>query len=379
MDKTNIFIEKARKIHGDEYDYSQVNYIGVMKNVHIICHVHGLFAQTPNTHLNGSGCRNCVPMKLREKFASNKETFIQKAREIHGDKYDYSQVEYVNSQTKVKIICPLHGIFEQIPNNHIGKGKGKGCAYCGVEKNARGQSLTTEKFIENCRQIHGNEYDYSKVEYKNNYTPVTIICPNHGEFQQTPTHHQAGNKCSKCGHAQGGMKLRVSTEDFIEKAKKIHGDKYSYEKTIYVKAIEPVTIICKVHGEFQQLAISHASGKGCKHCKFSRGEAVISDYLRALKIDFEPQKRFDTCKNINILPFDFYLPKFDVLIEYDGEQHYKARDFFGGEEGLELRQRLDGIKTEWAKNNNKPLLRIRYDEYILERLMTFLDPYITEL
>ena len=178
------FIEKAREVHGDKYDYSKVNYVSSKTLVSIICPIHGEFEQTPNNHLRGSGCPHCSGTKKL-----TKEDFIKKAREIHGDKYDYSKVNYVNNRTKVTIICPIHGEFPQRPSSHL---NGKGCPHCGDRKK------TTEDFIKDARKVHGDKYDYSKVNYVNNYTPITIICPTHGEFKQTPNDHLNGK--SGCPH-----------------------------------------------------------------------------------------------------------------------------------------------------------------------------------
>ena len=163
--------------------------------------------------------------------------FIAKARKIHNEKYDYSKVEYINNRTKVCIICPIHGEFWQTPNAHL---NGQDCPKC------KGKiKLTLEKFIEKAKKVHGDKYDYSKVEYINNHTKVCIICPIHGEFWQTPQHHLKGVGCPKC---YGNF--RKTTEQFIEEARKVHGDKYDYSKVEYVNATTKVRIICPKHGEF---------------------------------------------------------------------------------------------------------------------------------
>jgi hypothetical protein len=147
-----------------------VHYINAYTNVIIICPIHGEFEQKPINHLN-TGCPYC---SSRSKI--NTEIFIEKAKKVHKDKnYDYSKVDYINSSTLVTIICPIHGEFKQIPSNHL---RGKGCPYC-----AGHARLNNEIFIERSNKIHNFKYDYSKVEYVNNSTPVTIICPIHGEFE----------------------------------------------------------------------------------------------------------------------------------------------------------------------------------------------------
>ena len=164
-----MFIEHAREVHGDKYDYSKVNYINSTTEVTIICPVHGEFKQKPIFHLQGCGCKKCSSKKYTT------EKFIEAARNIHGDKYDYSKVDYVDCFTDVTIICPVHGEFQQTPHIHL---QGAGCSECSGHKR-----YTTETFIAAARKVHGDKYDYSKVEYINSYTEVTIICPNHGEFK----------------------------------------------------------------------------------------------------------------------------------------------------------------------------------------------------
>ena len=151
------------------------------------------------------------------------EQFIQEAIQVHNHKYDYSKVEYVNSKTKVCIICPEHGEFYQTPLHHL---NGSNCPKCTFH-----YTKTTQEFIDKAKEIHGNKYDYSKVEYINSRAKVCIICPEHGEFWQIPTNHLQGKGCKYCG---GTSKSNIT--DFINKAHRIHKNKYDYSKTIYTKA-----------------------------------------------------------------------------------------------------------------------------------------------
>ena len=184
------WIAFARKVHGNKYDYSNVNYVNNRTKVCIICPKHGEFEQIPSNHTKGIGCPKCKGDKNRERCASTKEGFIKKAHEFHKDKYDYSNVNYVNNRTKVCIICPKHGEFWQTPSSHL---RGNGCSKCTCN-----YVPTTEEWIASTRKVHGDKYDYSKVEYINANTKVCIICPEHGEFWQTPTNHLEGKGCPKC-------------------------------------------------------------------------------------------------------------------------------------------------------------------------------------
>ena len=212
------------------------------------------------------------------------EQFIEEARQVHGDKYDYSKVNYINNSTKVCIICPEHGEFWQRPNDHL---SGQGCPACGKEKCADDSRLTSEQFIEKARKVHGDKYDYSKVEYINARTKVCIICPEHGEFWQKPNDHLSGQGCPFCA---GNVKL--TSEQFIEKAMQVHGDKYDYSKVEYVNSATNVCIICPEHGEFWQKPSNHLIGKGCCACavanaKLTNEEAKTRILERLEGTDFE--------------------------------------------------------------------------------------------
>ncbi|MBI95829.1 DUF723 domain-containing protein [bacterium] len=253
MNKTDIFIQKAIKIHGDKYDYSKVDYRYTREKVIIICKEHGEFLQTPTCHLRGYNCKKCSG---KHNYTTNE--YIEKAKEIHGDNYDYSKVEYKNSKSKIKIICKIHGEFQQESNSHL---NGHGCPNCGVITSHINSFYSTKEFIEKAVNIHGNTYDYSKVEYKNSNEKVIIVCKEHGEFLQIPSSHLCGKGCKKCS---GNYKY--TTQEFIEKAEKIYGDKYDYSEVEYKNANEKVIFICKEHGEFLMTPHSHISGQGCPKC-----------------------------------------------------------------------------------------------------------------
>jgi hypothetical protein len=185
-------IEKARAVHGDKYDYSKTVYKGYNTYVEIICPDHGPFFQIPRKHLGGRGCIKCRDARARGSFRKDE------AHQIHGNRYDYSRVTYVNVDTKVEIVCPEHGAFWQTPYHHINVKKG--CARCGGIKSGDSTRLTTKEFITNARAVHGNFYDYSRCRYVNAKSSVEIVCDTHGAFHQTPTNHVSGRLgCPKCG------------------------------------------------------------------------------------------------------------------------------------------------------------------------------------
>lgn len=254
-----IFIKRAREVHGNKYDYSKAEYVNNSTKVCIICPEHGEFWQTPGNHLHKTNHRGC-PKCAHSEIMTNTE-FIKRAREVHGDKYDYSKTNYVGYKEKVYIICPIHGGFWQLAGNHINKAIHRGCPKCNG-----GISITTEEFIQKSRKVHGDNYDYSKVEYINANTKVCIVCPKHSEFWQKPSSHLNGSGCPKCWKERKPVTLLSSTEEFIQKARKIHGEKYDYSKVIYECSSKKVRIICPKHGKFWQTPNKHLSGRGCPKC-----------------------------------------------------------------------------------------------------------------
>lgn len=330
-----IFISRSKEIHKNRYDYSKVIWVNQKTDVCIVCPVHGDFWQKPKNHIRGNGCQKCFATPK----SSTKE-FIKKAKAIYGEEYDYSKVEYQGNKNKVCIICSKHGEWWMSPNNHL---RGHRCPGCyGTPK------YTNDEFITMAKKIHGNKYDYSKIEYKGNKTNVCIICPKHGEFWQKPQSHLNGNGCSKCSgmykidlplfierctethkgkydyskvnfenldnfvtiicpkhgefeqrakvHYRGygcpicGGSKRLTDIEFIEKAKFVHNDKYDYQKVKYINTATKVCITCRIHGDFWQTPNNHLFGAGCPTCPQSNLEGEIRHFLIKNEIKFEQEK-----------------------------------------------------------------------------------------
>lgn len=276
---TESFVEAARAIHGERYDYSQVEYSMNKAHVTIICPDHGPFPQIAAVHLRGNGCPKCGGNKKH-----STESFIEKARAVHDDRYNYSQVNYEMAHTEVTIICPDHGPFMQSPSNHFA---GKGCSKCGNLARAEARRKTTEQFIAKANAIHGNRYDYSLVEYVGSAEKVTIICSVHGPFEQTPNEHLVGSGCARCGFLAAADARRKTTEEFIDSAKAVHGDRYDYSLVEYLSWQDKVTIICPDHGPFEQTPNGHVEGKGCYEC----GIIASSDAKRSTNEQFIAKAR----------------------------------------------------------------------------------------
>lgn len=305
----NEVLERFREIHGDRYDYSLINaYTNRRTPVPIICREHGVFYQKPDKHLSGQGCPLCNK--------TNKLTtdgFVRKARKAHGDKYDYSNVVYENTETKVCIICPEHGEFWQTPHMHL---SGQGCPTC--YGNAR---KTLKEYIEGCRKVHGEKYDYSKAEYRNAYSKVVITCPIHGDFTQVARVHLQGHGCPECSG-----KRKYDKEYLERKGREVHGDKYDYSLITSIRNNrEPLPIVCTKHGVFYQTVDNHINqSQGCPECSRSKMEEAMSRFLEGKDIRFESKKHFEWLGKQHL---DFYLPDYGIAIECQGEQHFIPSNF----------------------------------------------------
>jgi len=292
----------------------------------------------------------------------SKEIFIEKANLIHNNKYHYSLLDYKNTLIKIKIICNEHGDFFQTPKKHL---KGQGCPKCAYEK----KFLTNIEFIKKANDIHKNKYKYYN-DYKNYLTKIKIECETHGIFYKTPQKHICGQGCPKC---KGYHK---TTNDYIKIASNIHSNYYNYSEVVYKNSHNNIKIKCPKHGLFEQKAYLHLNGQGCPNCNRSKGEIKISKILDNNSIYYIQQKRFKNCKDKCQLPFDFYLPNINTCIEYDGIYHFEHRDDRGGLPGLLDRQIKDKIKDKFCSDNNIILLRISYNENIIEKLNLFLKNHI---
>lgn len=363
---TEIWIEKARKVHGDLYDYSESVYIDNKTKIKIICKEHGPFWQRPSNHVSKHyGCPKCKGENSSKRFASTKEEFVEKAKTIHGDKYDYSKVVYINNRTKVCIICPQHGEFWQTPANHINIINKSGCYKCGRIKAGKAIVIPLKEQIKKAKQIHKNKYDYSlnNEEFVKATDRIKIICPIHGVFEQIINNHMKGEGCFECGKTQSHDKQRLSNEGFIKQAVEIHGNTYDYSCVNYKKYHGCVDIICKKHGIFSQNVCDHLKGAGCPKCKRSRGEEIVSKTLTELNIEFIEQYKIKINSRVrNECVIDFYLPKQNTFIEFNGIQHYRPINFFGGQQQLNIQKERDEDVEKYCKENNIKLITISYKE-----------------
>ena len=376
--RSEKFFKDCMKKHGKKFDYSQAIFTRLDKPIKFKCPQHGEQHMVATLHLGKYGCRDCArdnSIKILKYYTDKKkikarEEFKEKASKKHNGFYDYSNVEYIDNTTLISITCPIHGAFEQMPANHL---YGYGCEPCGINTRADKKRKKLKDFISEAKVIHGQKYDYSEFVYKTTHTQGIIICsnPKHKKTPITPAHHLSGQGCSECGEEARDRYRRSSghnTESWIAKAKELHGDRYDYSKADYKGYDCAITIICEEHGPFKlEPAYQHIETerrRGCGECssKESKHSVAIQMWLIKNNFDFIKEWSHPTCKDIKVLRFDYYLPKYNACIEYDGEQHFQLGPWGHNDEDKKNNfiqgRRRDAIKSLWCIENRMRLIRI---------------------
>jgi len=380
---TEKFIKRSIEVHGNLYDYTKAIFKGSKKKIKIICPVHGEFNQRADIHFEGSICPKCekeirinrlVKIVALKTYSFNEA--IKKSKHKHKNKYEYDlRIEYKNTNTYLKIKCKLHGWFYQTATKHIG---GQGCPKCGYLLIGEKTKKSLETFMNQANKIHKNFYDYSKSIYQSAHKKILIICPTHGLFEQDANSHLKGGGCSKCSIIKIKEKLSSTTNQFINKAKLIHEDLYDYSKVEYNNSLTKIIIICSIHGEFKQRPVIHLEGSGCPTCSSSKGEKKVIKYLKNKKIDYIHQWIDHDCRpNKRLAVFDFMLPILKIIIEYDGEQHFKIKfkpnkDMKAAQIKFKKIKYNDYYKNKWAEINNYKMIRIKYTEDVSAKLNKYL-------
>lgn len=363
------FKVKATEIHQGKYDYSEVKFNILSDDVTIGCPVHGNFTQKANNHLSGRGCYLCRNEVIGDSKRSNKEEFVAKAIEVHGDRYDYSSVEYIRNHDKVNILCKKHGMFEQTPSGHL---SGKGCPKCARELVVSAHLHTQEEFLERSRSVHGDKYDYSKSVFDRAEVPLVITCPEHGDFEKKPTLHWAGQGCPVCSREVMAEAMMSDNQSFIEAAEEIHGKgTYDYSKVEYQGVRESVEIVCPKHGSFPQKPNDHLDGHGCPACGRShngrsRACEELVEFLKSLGVEVEQEKRIHPDRQMRS---DVFLPDQGVFIEYNGLRWHSTRF-------VEDRS-YHATKSKLAADAGKRMVHIFEDEWLhrqhaVKHLLTYL-------
>ena len=283
-------------------------------------------------------------------------------------------IELLNSGSSVKILAAKFDCGQTSIRNWV---KAVDCNYFSGPYNrpSNNKKHTKESFLIKALEVHGNKYIYGSVEFKTAKDKVKIFCRScKGYFWQTPQGHMSGKGCRQCAQKRNARVNLIPRQDKIQAARKVHGDLYDYS-LLPDNPIKDgkVQIICKEHGQFEQLWGNHVYlANGCPKCVSSKGERQISKILKELNIEFQIEKRFSTCKDKSELPFDFYLPDHNILIEMQGQQHFWPVEIFGGVKGFESRLKRDLIKRFWAMESPYELHCINFDQDIESRLKEIL-------
>lgn len=283
---TEDFISRAKEVHGDKFDYSNSVFVNSQTPIEIYCKQHGgVFHQAAGSHLKGAGCALCAG---RKKIAV--EDFIERSKKRHGNIYDYSLVnEIAGANSKVKIICNKHGVFEQNVSTHMSK---CGCPRCSYES-WKYNSRTLPELVDAFVKVHGDKYDYSLAENTKSYETNKILCKScNNIFEQKNTQHLSGHGCHTCTRKSSDLNRRLTTTEFIERAKKKHGSKYCYDKVEYETQYKKVEVVCPAHGSFYVKAANHMSGNGCPSCSKVRRPSTeefigIASEIHANKYEYD--------------------------------------------------------------------------------------------
>lgn len=358
---TEEFVVRARRVHGDRYDYGRVRYVDSRTPVTVACLEHGAFTQKPNNHLYGE--RGCPACGRRNQTAAitryDTASFIAQAREVHGDRWIYARAAYSGLTEKLTITCPAHGDFQQTPNNHLYAKAG--CPSCAVEAIKAKTTMSQANFEAAVRHVHGDLYGLELARYTGAMRKVTLTCPQHGTFSLAPNGLLEGKGCRACGYE----KRQRTREEFISEAREVFQVRYTYDEVCsgLVPGRLRVTVTCGRHGGFTMPAGRHLLGAGCSACIESRAEREIRRILADAGIAFVAQWGHPTLRQRLPLRFDFMLPGRGVLIEFDGEFHRGPVCIADtsperADEVYRDTVTRDAIKTEWAAANGWTLLRL---------------------
>ena len=315
----------------------------------------------PNNIIKGHGCPKCS--------GNAKKTHEEYVEELHIKNPIIRVMErYSGARTKILHHCLKHDVYwKTYPETIL---NGSGCHLCMNEKIAEKNSMSHDEYINELKQINSNVVVLG--EYVNMKTQILHKCLLHNyEWMTMPESTLQGCGCPKCRSEKIAEKQQCTHEEYVQKLKEVNKNIIPIES--YIKANTPILHQClKDNHKWMATPANILYGYGCPKCNESKGEKRISLLLDENNIEYECQKCFDDCKDIKPLPFDFYLPKLNKMIEYDGKQHYEPIDFFGGQEYWEYIQRHDEIKNQYCKDNNIQLLRIPYYKNVDEELNNFL-------
>jgi hypothetical protein len=363
---TEEFVERSIKKHGDQYDYSLSNYINAKIGIKIICKRHGVFKQLPHTHMRGAGCLDCAIELIASKKRKGIKDFIENVNKLYKkDLYDYSHIDYVDRKTKISPFCNKHKkFFSKTPMKML---QGHGCPDCGREKQNKSRRKTQEQFLREILAID-SPYDFSKFIYSGHGVQSVVICEKHGEWSTTPASLLKNKGCLYCANEnRNNKKVENAKMKFFTNMKKIFPE-YDFSQFNYYRKSTHGTVVCPDHGSWETSPTLLVNSRGCPTCNKSKGERRVQNYLDLILCSYETQKRFINCKNERELPIDFFIPDYNMLIEYQGEQHYKPVQFGSmkskqAQDAFKETRFRDKIKRRFCKDYGIILIEIPYWDY----------------
>ncbi|MEE1860208.1 hypothetical protein GE183_18045 [Acinetobacter baumannii] len=289
------FLKSASSIHNNYYNYDLVEYVNKLTKVKIICPRHGEFEQLPKTHLKGQGCIKCGYEKAKLLNRTPIKDLLIEFNKVHNGKYQYDFKNYKSNKSKINIVCPEHGIFEQAVASHL---KGHGCARCS------GRALPSkDEIIQELYKTHHRKYSYEDLEVKGAKGKISINCPTHGPFKQSLYDHRTGHGCPKCKIENLKGVNALSLTQAIEAFKSKHGDTYCYDRVVYINNRTKIIIVCKTHGEFLQTPNDHQQGAGCPQCKIELISSIkrkgVSDLIETFKSIHKDTYDYSLINNYN--------------------------------------------------------------------------------
>lgn len=294
------FVERACAKHGDRFDYSTGRWIGFHKPIEVVCRKHGPCMTTPKSHLANpsGGCVDCRKERFHQALALGTDEFVRRAKEIHGDHYDYHLVNYTGTLDPVVILCPQHGPFRMKPCRHL---SGRGCKKCAFSRIGHERRLSFWDFVERVMEVHGaNRYEYKLKDFVNMHSKISIECPKHGKFIQSLATHLKGTGCPNCVQSAGEACIRETLQmldvEFVEQAKFSEcRDRYPLRFDFYIPDRRLlIEFDGRQHYENSELWGGEEELAEIKHRDSIKDRFAAEHGYRLLRIPFYEQKNIDT-------------------------------------------------------------------------------------
>lgn len=344
------FINRASAVHADVYDYTNVRYTNSQGYVLIVCPTHGEFSQTPSAHLTGRGCPTCGDTKIGDKCRISQSDFLARCTDVHGDRYDLSRVAYKGVSKKIEVVCKEHGVFYPTAGNFTANKSG--CPTCARLLVGSKSRMSEQSYIERAKALHSNRFEYGEISYKKGGPFLSVVCKEHGRFEQRLHDHMKGVGCVKCS------KPVHDSTSFAQVAVGVHGGKYDYKVSTYTDSQTKIEITCPTHGAFMQLPSCHVSlGHGCPRCGRtgpSSAQVEIAEFLSAYVSVSMEAPIGKSRRRLDIL-----VPDRSIAVEYHGLIWHST--------AFKLDPRDDFKKHKLAEEHGVRVLHVYEDEWASSR------------